>query len=291
MRQLANTLIFEIHDAVAPLPGSTPVRRTIVEKALGYLERLAGEAQGDTALQLDLVSRAYVRVGKVQGLPGTPNLGDREGAIQSFRKAQALVEPLVHSPNPLPEIVEQYVEATRRLGGTLVQSVDNQEEADREVRKALVVAEEFYRTRPTDIKARNLLASSSFEVAFASARPDRLSDWQRTAALYNGLLADYPDNPENQRNAALVDKYLGARYHLRDDFAQALRHYQRALHLDERRLARRPYSPVTRNSMWPSTSPTWPAILVRPRESRGGCALPAKSHPSARPWPTATRRT
>ena len=239
VRQLANALIFEIHDAVAPLAGSTPVRRTIVERALGYLERLASEAQGDTTLQLDL-SRAYVRVGKVQGLPGTPNLGDREGAIQSFRKAQALVEPLVHSPNPLPEIVEQYVEATRRLGGTLASRVETQQEADRETRKALAVAEEFYRSRPTDIKARNLLASSSFEVAFASARADRLSDWQRTATLYNGLLADYPDNPENQRNAALVDKYLGAQYYLRGDYAPALRHYQRALDLDESRLARKP---------------------------------------------------
>ena len=33
-------LIFKVHDAVAPLPGSTPVRRTIVDEALVYLERL-----------------------------------------------------------------------------------------------------------------------------------------------------------------------------------------------------------------------------------------------------------
>ncbi len=66
VRQLANALIFEIHDAVAPLAGSTPVRRTIVEKALSYLERLAGEAQGDTGLQIEL-ARAYIRIGRVQG--------------------------------------------------------------------------------------------------------------------------------------------------------------------------------------------------------------------------------
>ena len=74
---------------------------------------------------------------------------------------------------------------------------------------------------------------------------DELSDWQRTGALYNGLLTDDPDNPENQRNAALVDKYLGTQYQLRGDFAQALRHYQRALALDEKRLAQTPSDRAT----------------------------------------------
>jgi non-specific serine/threonine protein kinase/serine/threonine-protein kinase len=239
VRQLANALIFEIHDAVAPLAGSTPVRRTIVEKALGYLERLASEAHGDIALRLDL-SRAYVRIGRVQGLPGTPNLGDREGAVQSFRKAQALVEPLVHGSNPLPEVVEQYVEATRRLSGTLDPTAEGREEAHREARKALAVAEEFHRSRPADIRARNLVASASFTVATWSPVSTQLSDWHRAAALYNALLADFPDDPENQRNAALVDKYLGAQYHVRGDRVQALHHYRRALDLDESRLARKP---------------------------------------------------
>ncbi len=239
VRQLANTLIFEIHDAVAPLAGSTPVRRTIVEKALSYLERLVGEAQGDTGLQIEL-ARAYIRIGRVQGLPGTANLGDREGAIQSFRKAQALMEPLTQSANPAPEIVEQYVEATRRLSGTLVAVAERQDEADREARKARAVAEAYHRQRPGDVKARNLLASSSFNVAMAAPFSLKLSDWQRTGALYNALLTDDPNNPENQRNAALVDKYLGTQYELRGDMTQALQHYQRALELDENRLAQAP---------------------------------------------------
>ena len=37
VRQLANALIFKIHDAVLPLAGSTPVRRTIVNEAIAYL--------------------------------------------------------------------------------------------------------------------------------------------------------------------------------------------------------------------------------------------------------------
>ena len=48
VRQLANTLIFKIHDAVAPLAGSTPVRQTIVNEAIAYLERLEAESRPAT---------------------------------------------------------------------------------------------------------------------------------------------------------------------------------------------------------------------------------------------------
>ncbi len=63
VRRFANALVFKIHDTVAPLPGSTPVRRTIVAEALGYSERLARES-----LEPVEVARAYVEIGEVQGL-------------------------------------------------------------------------------------------------------------------------------------------------------------------------------------------------------------------------------
>ncbi len=37
VRRLANSFLFEFHDAIAPLPGSTPARRLLVTKALEYL--------------------------------------------------------------------------------------------------------------------------------------------------------------------------------------------------------------------------------------------------------------
>ncbi len=85
VRQLANALIFEIHDAVAPLAGSTPVRRTIVEKALSYLERLAGEAQGNVALQIEL-ARAYIRIGRVQGRLARRTSGTAKARFKAFEK-------------------------------------------------------------------------------------------------------------------------------------------------------------------------------------------------------------
>ena len=58
--------MFEIYDALDSVPGTTPARTLIVQKAVAYLESLARESAGDTGLQQEL-ARAFVRVGDVQG--------------------------------------------------------------------------------------------------------------------------------------------------------------------------------------------------------------------------------
>ncbi len=108
----------------------------------------------------------------------------------------------------------------------------------------------------------------------------KLSDWQRTGALYNALLTDDPNNPENQRNAALVDKYLGTQYELRGDMTQALQHYQRALELDEKRLAQAPSVRATQLDVAISLGSV-AGIHLGSREPRGSRAVRTESqHPS-----------
>jgi non-specific serine/threonine protein kinase/serine/threonine-protein kinase len=94
VRKLAGSFLFELHDAIKDLPGSTPARRLIVDKALVYLDGLAREAGGDLGLVRELAT-AYQRVGDVQGYSANANLGDTPGAAASFRKAVALAEQLV----------------------------------------------------------------------------------------------------------------------------------------------------------------------------------------------------
>ncbi len=39
VRNLSNSLIFDVHDSIKDLPGSTPARKIIVDRSLQYLER------------------------------------------------------------------------------------------------------------------------------------------------------------------------------------------------------------------------------------------------------------
>ncbi|CAA9223659.1 MAG: Serine/threonine protein kinase [uncultured Chthoniobacterales bacterium] len=96
VRQLANSFLFEFHDAIATLPGATAARQLVVSRALEYLDKLAREASGERALQLELAA-AYLKIGDVQGKPYTPNLGDSAGAVRSYQKAAEIVAPLART--------------------------------------------------------------------------------------------------------------------------------------------------------------------------------------------------
>jgi tetratricopeptide (TPR) repeat protein len=94
VRALANAFVFDVHDRIEPLAGATEARKAIVQTALTYLESLQGEAGGDAALARELAA-AYDKVGTVQGHPLSANLGDTPGALASYGRATALLEPLV----------------------------------------------------------------------------------------------------------------------------------------------------------------------------------------------------
>lgn len=98
VRKLANSLIFELHDSIADLPGATKARQVLVTRALEYLDSLSREANGDPSLQRDLAA-AYDRVGDVLGYTGQANMGDYTGAAQAYARALAIRESLAAS-NP-----------------------------------------------------------------------------------------------------------------------------------------------------------------------------------------------
>jgi non-specific serine/threonine protein kinase/serine/threonine-protein kinase len=91
VRRLANSFMFEFHDEILTLPGSTKARELVVNRALEYLGSLSQEASGDPALQRELAT-AYARLGDAQGHPAFPNLGDTAGSLRSYRKGLELIE-------------------------------------------------------------------------------------------------------------------------------------------------------------------------------------------------------
>jgi non-specific serine/threonine protein kinase/serine/threonine-protein kinase len=93
VRRLANSVIYELHDAIANLPGATPARRLLVARALEYLDRLADEARGDVALKRELAD-AYQKIAQVQNSGLGANLGDTRTALESYSKALTIRKAL-----------------------------------------------------------------------------------------------------------------------------------------------------------------------------------------------------
>jgi eukaryotic-like serine/threonine-protein kinase len=85
-REVAGSLLFEVHDAIEELAGSSKAREVLVNRSLKYLDALSQEARSSPALQRDLAS-GYERASMLQGGTGTTNLGRTDAALASLQKA------------------------------------------------------------------------------------------------------------------------------------------------------------------------------------------------------------
>src|SRR5580698_153836 len=108
VRKLAHTILFDLHDEVAKLDGSTKAREMMVQTGLQYLDNLAKNAGGDLELQKEIAA-GYMKVGDAQGYPTQPNLGRMADAMTSYRKAGDIYERIARKNGAyLPDLAAYY---------------------------------------------------------------------------------------------------------------------------------------------------------------------------------------
>jgi tetratricopeptide (TPR) repeat protein len=195
VRKLANSLMFEIHDAIRDLPGSTPARRLLVTRAQEYLDSLSEQSKGDVSLQKELAS-AYERVGDVLGYPYAANLGDKAGALQNYKKALAIREALAAmAPNDIGlqrDLVNTYFRLSQ-----LWEASGNFTEALAALYKAQPIAQRL----SVDTKDPGLADYAAGGLYFTATIQSQTGDWphalqnfQRSAEMRNEALRSYPQN-------------------------------------------------------------------------------------------------
>jgi tetratricopeptide (TPR) repeat protein len=206
VRRLANSLMFEIHDSVKDLQGSTPTRRLIVSRALEYLDSLAREAAGDPALQRELAT-AYEKIGDIQGNPYYANLGDADGGLASHRKALAIREKLKH----VDETIETRMgigRSYRALGDILEQKGDVAGTIDN-YRRSTAIFEELAVANPTDRSVHDELARAHEAQGDGLSRVpnsagERLKSYTSALSIRQKLLAQNPSDPKLRRSVGLT---------------------------------------------------------------------------------------
>ena len=184
VRHLAQSFLFEFHDAIADIPGTTKARELVVERALEYLDGLAGEAAGDAGLQTELAA-AYEKVGDVQGLPYTASLGDSAGAQRTFERAYAIRLELLRSQPHDPQRLAGACQAGTRIGRVLLAQGDARAALSR-LREALPLCEAAWRGR-ADAAAAETLAMTRLILGDALRRS---GDMAGAVTAYRALIAD-----------------------------------------------------------------------------------------------------
>ncbi len=211
VRRLANSLMFEIHDSVQNLAGSTPTRKLIVGRSLEYLDILAAEAAGNEALQRDLAT-AYEKVGDIQGNPYNPNLGDTDGALASYRKAEAI---RAGAPGAVATPDAKFAQGLsgRSMGDILEAKGDVAAMVDY-YRRSLAIFEELARASPGDEKVQDERARANETLGDGLSRlPEATSErrrcYDRLLELRLEWLARFPVNPRYERSLALAYLKVG----------------------------------------------------------------------------------
>ncbi len=162
VRHLSNAFLFEFHDAIAPLPGSTQARKLVVEKGLQYLEALAADSVNDSQLARE-VGLGYLRVGDVQGDPLGSNIGDTKGALESYRKSVQLLDRAWREEGRTPAGRRNLQTAFHKLASA--QRIGNDSKGALEsFRRSLVHGEEFLKSTPGDVESMRMLARTHDQI-------------------------------------------------------------------------------------------------------------------------------
>jgi non-specific serine/threonine protein kinase/serine/threonine-protein kinase len=242
VRSLAHSVLFELHDAVEKLPGSTAARELLIRRALEYLQNLSRESGSNAELQRE-VALGFERVAVVQGFLGESNLGHVGAALESFRKSEEILERL-RARNPRDRsVLHDYQRLLNELA-IAYGSSGNFQKSEETARKSVAAAEADVRAAPADAFAIANLATADGVLAdkftdqgqYVQAIPLR----QKTEELSRRVVELKPGDVESARNLALAEKKLGALYGVTGRFQECRQEYERTRDIDERRCARYP---------------------------------------------------
>ncbi len=90
-RNMARSLLVEMHKELRGVPGATNARRLLLQRATRYLDELAANSGNDAALRCEL-AESYRNLAEVQGREPDVEVGGHQVAIESYQKAIALAE-------------------------------------------------------------------------------------------------------------------------------------------------------------------------------------------------------
>jgi serine/threonine protein kinase len=236
VRALANSLIFDVHDSVKDLPGSTPARKIIVDRALQYLNVLATESAGDVGLQRELAT-AYERVGSVQGDYLENNLGDFEGTLASYKKALELRKQISAASNDWNDRLA-LAQGYRLVGHQLWANGDPRGARD-PISRAIAVSESLNKEQPNNVKILHELGFD-YEVSGRTGYPgDRsgnqkvIDDYRRALVFGEILLKLQPEDVNTLYGYSMDLSDIGTKLEASDP-REALKNYEKQLEIDRK---------------------------------------------------------
>jgi non-specific serine/threonine protein kinase/serine/threonine-protein kinase len=240
--KLASSFLVDIHNGIARLPGSIPVRRELLAKSLDYLNGLAREGYGDRETQREL-ALAYERFADLLAGVGGAGLGKPADALKTYESAKRIREQLAREfprdGEAQADLASNYMMGSYITGR--IASVDERREYDR---KALDVSRRLADKYPANDKYQGLLAAAYASLAYSFELDGR---WDEAASLYRKAVPireqrarAAPQDRQAQRELATIHYRIGVLETQAERPQQAMPELREALRIQKSLLGRDP---------------------------------------------------
>jgi len=246
---LADRTLFDIHDAIAALPGAVEARQRVVRTTLGYLQSLE-KTHGLADRMRLLLSSAYLKIGAAQGDPTGPSLHDYEGALRSYHKAEAVLAPLYRRRQGDPAVILRWVQIERSVGD-LTDRNGRPREAAQAYGALLPAAHRLGQLGRSNVEwakqEPETLHSLSYALRHFDDMRGSLACADQAIALWLDLVARFPADLDVKRE--LGSEYASAASSIAEDPPAAARYYERSIQMREQILRERPDDMVLRRDL------------------------------------------
>ena len=242
--EMANHTLTDLNSAMAQLPGTTAARRQMARSTEEYLDQLARDSGNDPRV-LAALATAYVRVGEVQGNPDFTNLGDSSGALETYRKALHVLDPLLDEDPENRKLLEISEEA--HLGIAYLEgSRGSNEKAEVEARAAIEISRRLLAANPRDPGARlGFLTAHSVRLKhYPSGREGADDEAKRYLPEAIQLARENPQDASVQSNLATYYNLLGGIAGRREALEESLTYYRKCIALREEAARLQPRNPT-----------------------------------------------
>lgn len=210
-RKLATSFLVNVHEAIAKLPGATPVREALLTKSLEYLNGLAKDTGRDRETRRSL-ALAYERFADLQVGVDAAGFGKSARALPIYETARRLREALAQEgPEDIAaqrELVSNYL-----LGSYITGRASTLEQRTAYDRKALALSEKLASAPPSSRDDQALLAKAYTSTAYGLGMAARWSDatayYRKALPIRERLAADSPSDTIAQRDLANVYYRMG----------------------------------------------------------------------------------
>ena len=241
---LTRTLIFDVHNAIADLPGATAARTLVVERAINYLDGLA-EGNSHRADILRDVADAYVQLALVQGQPNGASGGDLPGASASLKRALTIASEVV-ARDPDDSLGIRSLAIVREKLGDVTAWMGDVTGGVAHARQALEGFEKLARANPSSERALLSVAISHLKLGDLLGNPNysnmrdmngAMNEYDAAASILAGPPLATSREARVQRYRGLVHERRGALFKQESHWDAAIKAYKEALAISEQLLA------------------------------------------------------